>query len=97
MNQIRINLKNGECINLIDSDNTPKNELEDNLSSLFSINNIAIVKTEDISVIIRPSDISSISVEDIKDPIIIKPQPKKISPPPKKEPQVSIDIIKDID
>ncbi len=97
MNRIGINLKKGECIGFVDNENLSKDELETTLSSLFSINNVAILKTETISIILRPNDISSISIEAIEEPKLSKPIPQKIKPAPKKEPTEAIDIIKDMD
>lgn len=93
MNRISINLKKGECIVFTDPDDLTKDELEEKLSSLFSINNVAILKTESTSVILRPSDISSISIEGIK-PIVEIP---KIEVTPPKEPAETIDKITDMD
>ena len=91
MNKISINLKKGECIVFTDPDDLTKDELEEKLSSLFSINNVAILKTESTSIILRPSDISSILIEEIKK------NPHQIDvPPPKKEPSEAIDIITDV-
>ena len=94
MNRICISLKKGECIVFDDPEDLTKDELEEKLSSLFSINNVAILKTESTSIILRPNDISSIRIEEILEtthtPIPIK------KPLPKKEPQESIDIIKDV-
>lgn len=97
MNRISINLKKGECITFTDPEDLTKDQLEDKLSSLFSINNVSILKTECTSIILRPSDISSIRVDELKDekPISI---PQKIEKPlPKVEPKEAIDIITDID
>lgn len=93
MNRISVNLKKGECIVFEDPDDLTKDELEEKLSSLFSINNVAILKTESTSIILRPSDISSISIEEIKK----NPHQIEVKPLPKKEPSEAIDIITDID
>ena len=93
MNRISINLKKGECIVFTDPDDLTKDELEEKLSSLFSINNVAILKTESTSVILRPSDISSISIEGIK-PVVEIPKIEVTLP---KEPAETIDKITDMD
>jgi hypothetical protein len=95
MNRIGINLKKGECIVFNDHDDLTKDQLEERLSSLFSINNVAILKTESTSIILRPSDISSISIETVEDQS--KPPQVEVNPLPKKEPAEAIDIITDID
>jgi hypothetical protein len=95
MNRIGINLKKGECIVFNDPDDLTKDQLEERLSSLFSINNVAILKTESTSIILRPSDISSISIETIE--VENKLPQVEVKIPPKKEPAEAIDIITDID
>lgn len=65
MNLISINLKHGESIDLHDTEDTPKEDLLEMLSSLFSANNVAILHTEKTSVIIRPSDLSTITLTDV--------------------------------
>jgi hypothetical protein len=95
MNRISINLKQGESIGFTDPEDITKDQAEEKLASLFSINNIAILKTDNISIILRPSDISSIRIEEVMD---IIPVPQKIENPlPKVEPKEAIDIITDID
>lgn len=96
MNRISINLKCGDSVDLVDPDQTSPDDLLDNLSTLFSVNNVAILKGEKTSVIIRPSDISSIKVESLLDDV---PVVEKKSPPPQKiEPKKEYeDIITDMD
>ena len=98
MNRIGINLKKGECIVFDDPENLSKDELEVRLSSLFSINNVAILKTEKTSIILRPNDISSIKIEEVNEKHdfqeVEAPQPA-VEIPPIKEPAEAIDIIKD--
>jgi hypothetical protein len=95
MNRISINLKYGDSVHLTDTEDTTDEKLLENLSSLFSVNSVAILKTEKSSVIIRPSDIASIHVE----PIVVENEIEvKTPPPPKPEPKEEhIDIITDID
>jgi len=97
MNRIGINLKKGECIVFNDPDDLTKDQLEERLSSLFSINNVAILKTESTSIILRPSDISSISIDTIEAEIQPTQEQAELKPLPKKEPTEAIDIITDID
>jgi hypothetical protein len=99
MNRILISLKYGENLSLIDEDELTQDQLLENLSTLFSINNVAILKTSTASVIIRPSDIASIQVEPILNKVIDKPS-KEVKPLPKPEPkktEIVEDIITDID
>jgi len=102
MNRISINLKQGESIGFTDPEDITKDQAEEKLASLFSINNIAILKTDNISVILRPNDISSIRIEAVIEEIKHElqktevPQPE-IKIPPKVEPKEAIDIITDID
>ncbi len=67
-----------------------KEELTEKLSSLFSTNNVAILNTETTSIILRPSDISSIVVEQDLTEVINK-QLEIISSPQKVEPE-AIDL-----
>jgi len=90
MKRIVISLKCGESINLIDQDETLSQNLLEQLSSLFSINSVSILKTKTTSVIIRPSDISSISVEDIE-------MEENTTPSQKVESEQPVDIITDMD
>lgn len=94
MNRILISLKCGESLHLIDQEDIPTDQLLEQLSSLFSINSVSILKTKTTSVIIRPSDISSITV----DPFEVKQkQIEEKSPPSKDEPDEIEDIVTDMD
>jgi len=96
MNRISINLKYGDSVHLTDTEDITDEKLLENLSSLFSANSVAILKTEKSSVIIRPSDIASIHVE----PIVVENEVEVKTPPPPKKPEPKeeqIDIITDID
>lgn len=96
MKRIAISLKCGESVNLIDQEDTPKDQLLEQLSSLFSINSVSILKTKTTSVIIRPSDISSIAVEDIEvSETEVKEETK--SPSQTIESEQPVDIITDMD
>jgi len=97
MNRIIINLKCGESVVLTDQDKMPKDQLLETLSSLFSINSVSILKTKTTSVIIRPSDISSITVEDNKSVEKIEEIPSTPQEPHEEESEQPIDIITDID
>lgn len=96
MKRIAISLKCGESVNLIDQEDTPNEQLLEQLSSLFSINSVSILKTKTTSVIIRPSDISSIAVEDVE---VSETEVKEEtnSPPQKIESEQPVDIITDMD
>jgi len=93
MNRILISLKCGESVQLTDDEDMSKDQLLEHLSSLFSINSVSILKTKSTSVIIRPSDISSITVEELDG----VQQEEKSTPPPKDEPEQVEDIITDMD
>jgi len=95
MNRVQINLKHGTNVNLIDdNDDMTRDQLSENLSALFSINSVAILKTNNTSLIIRPSDISSIQVDSVEE--AEKPKVEKIPAPPKKEPEKEPEIVEDI-
>ncbi len=96
MKRIVISLKCGESVNLMDQEDMPNEQLLEQLSSLFSINSVSILKTKTTSVIIRPSDISSITVEDVEvSKTVVKEESS--SPPQKIESEQPVDIITDID
>lgn len=95
MNRILISLKCGESLHLVDQEDMSKDQLLEQLSSLFSINSVSILKTKTTSVIIRPSDISSITVEPFE---VKQKQVEEKSPPPEDEPdEVQEDIVTDMD
>ena len=91
MNRIGISLKKGECIVFDDPEDLTKEQLEEKLSSLFSINNVAILKTEKTSIILRPNDISSIKIEEVNEKHdfqeVEAPQPAAEIPPIKRPSQ----------
>lgn len=94
MNNIRITLKHGDSIELNDDSEMSREQLSETLSTLFSLNTVAIIKTNNNSVIIRPSDISSIQIEELYLP---ENEPKKDIEV--KEPKKSIedvDMITDV-
>jgi len=99
MKRIAISLKCGESVNLIDQEDTPNEQLLEQLSSLFSINSVSILKTKTTSVIIRPSDISSIAVEDVEDVEVSETEVKEEdnSLPQKIKSEQPVDIITDMD
>ncbi len=94
MNRILISLKCGESLHLTDQDDMSQDQLLEQLSSLFSINSVSILKTKTTSVIIRPSDISSITVEPVE---VKQKQLEEKLPPSKDEPDEVEDIITDMD
>ena len=96
MKRIAISLKCGESVNLIDQEDTPNEQLLEQLSSLFSINSVSILKTKTTSVIIRPSDISSIAVEDVEvSETEVKEEDNSL--PQKIKSEQPVDIITDMD
>ncbi len=96
MNHIQINLKCGKRVFILDDEDISKDQLSENLAELFSINSVAILNTNTTSLIIRPSDISSIKVDkpkiDINDDSD-KPETEKITLPL----EIAEDIITDVD
>ena len=97
MNRIAISLKTGETVRLLDDEDVPKDEILQRLSSLYSINNIAIIKTNTTSVIIRPSNIASIVVEEVSIETDKKELDDAVEPPPEEKSEEHIDIITDAD
>jgi len=66
MNVVTIFLKNGNNVVLYDESEN-KEELSEKLSNLYSMNKVVIVKTEEKSVIIRPSDVIAIEINVLSD------------------------------
>jgi len=103
MNRIHINLKCGKSVFLLDDEDLTKDKLAENLSTLFSINNVAILNTHNASLVIRPNDIASIKVEESKSSYEDSDRPEEVQPTPLKEkepeskPEIVEDIITDID
>lgn len=103
MNRVQINLKSGNSVFILDDEDLTVDQLSENLATLFSVNSVAILNSNNSSLIIRPSDISSIKVEEsnqiVSDDSDEKPKVEKLPAPPKKqpEPEEAIDIITDMD
>jgi len=93
MNRIQINLKCGNHVNILDDEDLTKDQLSENLASLFSINNVAILNTNTTSLIIRPGDISFIKVDKSDESEKAIPEPEQVTP----SIEIAEDIITDID
>lgn len=94
MNEVYINLKCGDSISIVDDENLDHEQLAQKLSSLFSVTNVAILKGLDSSIVIRPSDISTIKIKSF----IEEPQPVEeiVETPPEKAPEEPKKIVEDI-
>lgn len=103
MNEVYINLKSGDSISIVDDENLDHEQLAHKLSSLFSVTNVAILKGLNSSIVIRPSDISTIEVKTlIEEQDQIEQSEEIVEPPPKKEEvkeseEIVEDIITDMD
>lgn len=68
MKKIIISQENIEPVIIIDDDNTDINSYTKKLSEIYKMSSIVILNTTTKTVILRPSKIISIEVEDIDDP-----------------------------
>ena len=99
MRMISIHQSDGSIIELLDDSDEPISRYCDKLSQLMKMGNIAILKTSSSSVVLRPSKISSIKVDDQNNMRIPVDPPEEILPPepPQEEPEKVEDIITDVD
>lgn len=89
MRKITICQQESDSIVVYDNSEDPIDEYSKKLSNLMKMGSISVLKTSESSVILRPSKITGIVVENIDD---IKEEVKVIKPPEKNE-----DMITDLD
>jgi len=100
MRRISIYQESG-MVDVFDDSDTPIDEYCSKLSELMKMGNIAILKTTEASVVLRPSKITGIKVKDLflnENLDDSETQPSKNTPPeePQKTEEVQ-DIITDVD
>ncbi len=96
MRKIIIHQNESQKIEIVDDSDEPLDEYCNRLSSLMKMGNVAILKTSSASVILRPSKVVGIQVEDDAS---LQQEPLPITPPEesKAEPKKEIeDIITDV-
>jgi len=95
MRKITIHQNDTQNIEVFDDSDEPLDKYCDRLSELMKMANIAILKTSSASVVLRPSKVVGIKVEDDASS---HTEPLPIIPPEKSEakPQVIEDIITDV-
>lgn len=95
MKVVIIFLTNGECISIKDQDNLDLSNYSKKLSDLLQSNNVTILHTSESSVIVRPSKVQAILVNEEKQKNEIEetqhPEIQEII----EEPQEPEDIISD--
>jgi hypothetical protein len=91
--------ENNAPINMLDEDDNDLDEYSKTLSEFMSQSNISILQMSSSRLIIRPSKITSIYVDEIEsDPQPDKAQQKQVKPIKKsKKPVKKVDIITDVD
>lgn len=89
MRKITICQQESDSIVVYDNSEDPIDRYSKELSNLMKMGSISVLKTSESSVILRPSKITGIVVENIDD---IKEEVEVIEPPEKNE-----DIITDLD
>jgi hypothetical protein len=85
--------ENNAPINMIDEDDKDLDEYSKSLSEFMSQSNISILQMSSSRLVIRPSKITSIFIDEIE-----ADKPKKVKPIKKNKKQVKeLDIITDVD
>jgi hypothetical protein len=99
MRMITIHQSEGSIIELFDDSDEPISTYCEKLSQLMKMGNVAILKTSKSSVVLRPSKISSIQVDDENNTRIpVEPVEEILPPEPPTEEQEKVeDIITDVD
>lgn len=69
MNEVIITMKCGNIIRMIVEEDQSHEDIAKKVSSLFSMTNIAITSSKKTSIVLRPSDISTVQVSPIKEEI----------------------------
>lgn len=92
MHKITIYQKGAENVELFDDSNMNMDEYCTELSKLFQVNNITILKTTNSVFLVRPSKLTGIQVEEVK-----KIEEQQIEPASEKAEELIEDIITDID
>jgi len=99
MRIINIHQSDAETISVFDDSNEPLDEYCVQLANLMKMGNVAVLKTSSASVVLRPSKIVGIKVEDgaviqeIETPPASTPQPEECQA----KQEVLEDIITDVD
>ncbi len=97
MRKIIIYQSDTQNIEILDDSNEPIDEYCSRLSELMKMGNVAILKTSTFSVVLRPSKVVGIKVEDITTSEIEIPPPVIKSKEIKVKSKESEDIITDVD
>ena len=96
MRKITIHQNDTQNIEVLDDSNEPIDEYCNRLSKLMKMGNIAILKTSSASVVLRPSKVVGIKVEDSASSKIEVPLTTLPEEPTKAKPEESEDIITDV-
>ena len=92
MRKICLNHKDGSKVVVFDESDVDIDEYCVSLSQIFTMSNVSILKTTGDNVILRPSCIQSILVQEEKD---IEPVVEETLPPPKEKTKIIEDVITD--
>lgn len=96
MRKITIHQNDTQNIEVLDDSNEPIDEYCTRLSELMKMGNIAILKTSSASVVLRPSKVVGIKVEDSASSETEIPLPIPPEEPTKAKSEESEDIITDV-
>jgi len=96
MKRIVIFQEGSNTVELLDDDGSDVPNYAERLSDLLQVGNVSIINTTGGSLVVRPSKITSVLIQDHKEPPKkpIKKDPKNIK---KAEPKKEVDIITDVD
>ena len=97
MRTITIHQSDAENIKVLDDSEDPMDQYCSNLAELMKMGNVAILKTSSASVVLRPSKIVGIKVEDGASTQSITPPETQPEEPQVKEQEIAEDIITDVD
>lgn len=91
MRKITIYQKGVESVELFDDSTTDIDEYCVELSKLFQVNNVTILKTTSSTFLVRPSKLTGIQVEEVSEIV------EEINPESEKTEEIHEDIITDVD
>lgn len=100
MKRITLYQQEVDSIEILDDCGMTNEEYHNHLSGLMSMNNIVILQTTNVSLVLRPSKITGIKVEEVNlDPVVEESPPSDIEELTVEEEikKVNKDVITDVD
>ncbi len=85
-------------IELYDEDKSKRSDYIEEVSAVFQLNEVAILETSQSSILIRPSRLTAIKIDDVADHVPAPEESPTEEPLPEKEPEKpEEDVITDVD